>query len=189
MNQPLQLHVGIAELAGVHQVLGELAPQPQHHRGDRGRRLVGAQLAVVAVDDIEGQLPQLGLAEQPGVRFDGQQQAVVTQQRAGERVIGADHRGARRFAAARARGLAVPKPMPANRASRDRTRRSSWPGGLAGERQSQHLTGFGVAVGDEPHHPRGHRLGFAGTGPRDDDQRARRRGDDRGLLRGGREKP
>ena len=61
-------------------------------------------------------------------------------------------------------------------------------GGLAGERQSQHLAGFGVAVGDEPHHPRGHRLGFAGAGPRDDDQRSRRRGDDGGLLGGGREK-
>ena len=97
MNQPLQLHVGIAELAGVHQVLGELAPQPQHHRRDRGRRLAGLQLAAIAVDDIEGQLPQLGLAEQPGVGFDGQQQAVVTQQRAGEGVVGADHRGVRRF--------------------------------------------------------------------------------------------
>ena len=70
MDQPLQLHVGIAQLAGVHQVFGELAPQPQHHRGDRGRGLVGAQLAAIAVDHIEGQLPQLGLAEQPGVGLD-----------------------------------------------------------------------------------------------------------------------
>ena len=73
VDQPLQLQVGIAELAGVDQVLGQLAPQSQHHRGDRGRRLVGAQLPAVPVDHVEGQLPQLGLAEQPGVGFDRQQ--------------------------------------------------------------------------------------------------------------------
>ncbi len=80
VHQPFQLQVGIAELAGVDQVLGELAPQPQHHRGDRGRRLVGTQLPGIPVDHVEGQLPQLGLAEQPGVGLDGQQQPVVTQQ-------------------------------------------------------------------------------------------------------------
>ena len=131
VDQPFQLQVGIAQLAGVHQVLGELTPQPQHHRRDRGRRLVGVQLAAIAVDDIEGQLPQLGLAEQPGVGFDGQQQAVVTQQRAGEGVVGADHRGCP--AASTSAGPAepgAPRPTPASRASRDRTRRSSWPAAL-----------------------------------------------------------
>ena len=56
-------------------------------------------------------------------------------------------------------------------------------GRLAGERQTQHLTRFGVAVGDQPHHPGGHRLGFPGARARDDHQRPRRRGDDRRLLR------
>lgn len=60
--------------------------------------------------------------------------------------------------------------------------------GLAGERQSQHLAGFRVAVGNQPHHPGSHRFGFSGAGSRDDDQRAGRCGDYRGLLSGGREK-
>ena len=42
---------------------------------------------------------------------------------------------------------------------------------------------------DEPDHPCRHRLRFAGAGPRDDHQRARRRGNDRRLLGGGRENP
>ncbi|WP_254659441.1 UvrD-helicase domain-containing protein, partial [Mycobacterium malmoense] len=57
VDQPLQLHVGIAELAGVDQVFGQLAPQPQHHGRDRGRRLVGAQLPPIPADHVEGQLP------------------------------------------------------------------------------------------------------------------------------------
>ncbi len=69
VNQPFQLHMGIAELTGVHEVLGELTPQPQHHRGDRRRGLVGAQLPAVPGDDVEGQLPEFGLTEQPGVRL------------------------------------------------------------------------------------------------------------------------
>ncbi|GAB4943778.1 hypothetical protein MAHJHV47_45120 [Mycobacterium avium subsp. hominissuis] len=59
---------------------------------------------------------------------------------------------------------------------RVRSRLARLAGGLAGERQPQHLAGVGVAVGDQPHPPRGHGLGLAGTGPRDDDQRPRRRG-------------
>ena len=189
VNQPLQLQMGVAQLVGVHQVLGELTPQPQHHRRDRGRRLAGAQFAVIAVDDIEGQLPQLGLAEQPGVGFDGQQQAVVTQQRAGEGMVGADHGAVGRFDECRAGGAGCAQAgagqprQPGTHPAQQLTRR------LAGERQSQHLTGFGVAVGDQPDHSCGHRFGFARTGARNDDQRARRRSDDRGLLLGGRDKP
>ena len=70
VDQPFELDMGIAELAGVDQVLGELTRQPQHHRGDRGRVLLGAQFAGVCVDDVEGQLPELSLAEQPGVGLD-----------------------------------------------------------------------------------------------------------------------
>ncbi len=190
VHQPFQLEVGVAELAGVHQVLGELTPQPQHHRGDRRRGLVGAQLAAVSGDHIERQLPQLGLAEQPGVRFHGEQRAVLTQQRAGEGMIGADHRGARGVAAGKAVG--VPPACGGADAGQSGQPGPNAPqqlaGGLAGERQTQHLAGFGVAVGDQPHHPRGHRLRFAGSGSRDDHQRARRRANDRGLLLGGREK-
>ena len=71
VHQPFELEVGIAQLIGVNQVLCELTRQPQHHRGDRGRSLVGVQLPGISVDDVERQLPQFGLAEQPGVRLDG----------------------------------------------------------------------------------------------------------------------
>ena len=185
VDQPLQFHMGIAELPGVDQVLGELSRQSQHHRGDRGRGLVGVQLRAVPVDHVEGHLPQLGLAEQPAVGLHGQQQAVVTQHRAGKGVVGADRRGALRVGvpiAGRVEADAGQPGQPGPDAAQQLA------GGLAGEGQSQYLAGFGVAVGDEPYHPRGHRLGFARARPRDDDQWARRRANDRGLLVGWREK-
>ncbi len=71
VHQLFEPDMGVAELACVDEVFGELIRQPQHGRGDRGRVFIGVQLARIAVDDVEGQLPQLGLAEQPGVRLDG----------------------------------------------------------------------------------------------------------------------
>ena len=128
-----------------------------------------------------------GAVSQPGVGLDGQQQSVVAQQRTREGVVGADHRSARRFGVRPAGGQvqtdagqpAQPGPNPAQQLT----------GGLAGERQPQHLARLRVAVGDEPHHSRGHRLGLACAGAGDDDQRPRRRGDDGRLLGGRREKP
>ena len=75
----------------------------------------------------KSQLPQLGFAEQPGVGLDRQQQAVFAQQRAGERVVGAD--GDRSSATPRSPPPGT-RPAPARRASRVRTRRSSWPAAL-----------------------------------------------------------
>ena len=69
--------------------------------------------------------------------------------------------------------------------SRRRTRSASWPGGLARERQAQHLLGADQPVGDEPHHPRGHRLGLARAGAGGDERGLRGRADDRRLLLGG----
>ena len=134
-------------------------------------------------DDAKCQLPQLCFAEQPGVGLDRQQQAVLAQQRAGERVVGADRRrlvGRVQSAGddAGARQPGQPGADPAQQL----------PGGLAGERQAEHLTGRGVAVGHQPHHPGGHRLGLARARARDHHQRPRRCGDDRRLLVGRSEK-
>ena len=90
VHQPLQLDMGVGQLFGVDEVLGQLTGQPKHHRGDGGGRLVGVERPGVLGDDAKRQLPQLRFAEQPGVGFDRKQQAVLTQQRSGERVIGAD---------------------------------------------------------------------------------------------------
>ena len=79
------------------------------------------------------------------------------------------------------------RPAPASRASRVRTRRSSCPAALRVNVRPEHLTRPGVAVGDQPHHPGGHRLGLARAGPGDHHERSGRCGDDRGLLVGGRE--
>ena len=82
VHQPFQLDVGVGQLVGVDEVLGQLTGQPQHHRGDGGGRLVGVQCAGMLGDDAKCQLPQLCFAEQPGVGLDRQQQAVLAQQRA-----------------------------------------------------------------------------------------------------------
>ena len=46
----------------------------------------------------------------------------------------------------------------------------------------EHRVGTDEPVGDQPHHPRGHRLGLARPGAGDDDGRRERRLDDRRLL-------
>ena len=71
VHQPFELDVRVAQLTGVDQMLGELTRQPQDHRGHRGRGFVGVQLTAISVDDVECQLPQLGLTEQPGIGFNG----------------------------------------------------------------------------------------------------------------------
>ena len=108
VHQPLELDVGVAQLVGVDEVLGQLAGQPQHHRGDRGRRLLGVAAPGMLAHHAKGQLPQLGFADQPGRRLDRQQQAVLAQQRAREGVVGADRSGARR----RRPGRRGPDPRP-----------------------------------------------------------------------------
>ena len=90
VHQPLELDVGVGQLLGVDEVLGQLTREPQHHRGDGGRSLFGVELLRVLAHDAKRQLPQLGFAEQSSVGFDGQQQAVLAQQVPGERVVGAD---------------------------------------------------------------------------------------------------
>ena len=57
-------------------------------------------------------------------------------------------------------------------------------GRLAGEGEAEDLLRADVPVGDQPDHPGGHRLGLAGAGAGDHQQRLDRRGDDGGLLAG-----
>ena len=144
-----------------------------------GGGLVGVEITRIVADNPKSQLPQLRFAEQPGVGLDGQQQPVVAQKSACERVVGADRRrlGVDGVDAQTRTGEAgQPRADPAQQLG----------GRLAGERQAQHLAGVGESVGDQPHHPRGHGLGLACARTRDHDERARRRGDHRGLLVGGR---
>ena len=70
VHEPFQLDVGVAQLLGVDEVLGQLAGQPQHHRRHGGRRLVGVEVAGMLAHDAKRQLPQLGFAQQPGIGLD-----------------------------------------------------------------------------------------------------------------------
>ena len=183
VHEPLQLDVGVGQLLRVDEMLGHRPGEPQHHRGDGGRCLVGVQGAGVLGDDAKGQLPHLCFAEKTGAGLDRQQQAVLAQQCARERVIRAHRRrvvGAVKPARHDA-GACQPRQAGANPAQ-------ELSGGLACEREAEHFTGRGIAVGHQPHHPGGHRLGLAGTRARDDNQRARRCCDHRSLLFGGGEK-
>ena len=74
----------------------------------------------------KGQLPQLRLAEQPGVGLDRQQQTILAQQGARERVIGADRDGV----VVHVGRTGTTSPAPASRARRARTRRSNCPAAL-----------------------------------------------------------
>ena len=186
VHQPFQLDVGVAQLCGVHEVFGQLAREPQHHRGHRRRGLIGVEVLWVLAYDAKRQLPQLGFAEQSGVGLDRQQQAVLAQQVPGERVVGADGgRVVGHVCNIRATGNQAgagqprqPRADPAQQLAR----------GLAGERQPEHLAGAGVAVGDQPYHPGRHGFRLARARARDDHERSGRRGDHRRLLLGGCEK-
>ncbi len=114
---------------------------------------------------------------------------MLPEQRAREGVVGADHRLAGRFHSGGPAGAAQVQADAGQPGQPGSDAPQQLPGRLARERQSEHLARFGVAVGDQPHHSRGHRFGFAGAGSRDDDQRARRRGDDGFLLGRGRKNP
>ena len=129
VHQPLEFDVGVAQLLGVDEMLGQLTGQPQHHRGHCGRASFGVSARMLA-HDAKRQLPQFGFAHQPGVGLDRQQQTVLAQQIARERVVGADGRGVVGPVDARGPTRSGTRPAPASRASRVRTRRSSCPAAL-----------------------------------------------------------
>ena len=136
VHQPFEFDVGVAHLRGVHQVFGELPREPQHHCGHRSRCLLGFEVLRIFAHDAKRQLPQFGFAEQPGIRLDRQQQAMLAQQVACERVIGADGGGvAGHVAAARNEAGAGQPRQPAADPTQQLAR------GLAGERQPEHLAG------------------------------------------------
>ena len=54
VHEPFEFDVGVPQLAGVDQMLGELIGERAHHRGDRGRVLVDGQRVWVVADDVEG---------------------------------------------------------------------------------------------------------------------------------------
>ncbi len=170
-------------MCGVHEVFGQLPREPQHHGGHRGRGLVGFEALGIFAYDAKRQLPQLGFAEQPAVGLDRQQQAVLAQQVPCERVVGA-HGGrvVGDVAAAGNEACAGQPCQPGANPSQQLTR------GLAGERQTEHLTRPGVAVGDQPYHPCCHRFRLARSRARDHDERTGWRGDHRLLFLGRREK-
>ena len=88
----------------------------------------------MGADHVESQLPQFCHAEQPGVRLDRQQQAVLAQQGAGEGVIGRDRDRPRRVVGdpRRQAGAGQPGQSGADAAQQ-------LPRGFAGEREAQHL--------------------------------------------------
>jgi hypothetical protein len=63
VHEPLELDVGMAQFIGGDKMLGQFVGQPQHHLGDGAGVLVDGQRPGVGLDDLEGELPPLGLAE------------------------------------------------------------------------------------------------------------------------------
>ncbi len=135
-------------------------------------------------DDAKSQLPQLCFAEQSGVGLDGKQQAVFTQERARERVVGA-HR-CRIVSRVQATGNDACARQPRKPGANPSQQLA---GGLTGERQAEHLTWRRVTVGYQPHDPGRHRLRLTRARARDHHQRTGWCGDDRRLFVGRREKP
>ena len=148
--------------------------------GTRSTSRSSAQLR----DHPVGELPGTGAAEQPGAGLGGQAQRVLADQAPGVGVVGRDRRLAGQHRRApRARGVeVVEQPGPGEAAQPGAHPDPELLGGLAGERQPEDLLGQHLPRGDQPDHARGHRLGLARAGPGDDERRAGRRGDHRGLL-------
>ena len=68
-HQTFEFVVGVAQLRGVDEVLGELVGQRQHQGRHRGGGVRGGERAGVVGDDVVGELPAFGVGEQPGVGF------------------------------------------------------------------------------------------------------------------------
>ena len=146
------------------------------------------QLAVVVDEQLAGDHPFFGVADDPPAGFHGGEQSVFSHDVAGVGVVGGD-RGrdiAQRFVARVLGWQVVAETAAGQRFQPAADALAELVGGFAGEGQTQDVFGQDVAVGNEPDHARGHRLGLAGPGTGDDDVAALRwRADDRGLLRGG----
>ena len=184
------------DVARVAQMLGQVAGQLEHGRGDRLRRpddLV--HRPVVGRHDLGRELPGQGGGDQPHGRFEALAQGVVADQPARVGVIGADHRipaervlgpgGALLIRArlVRAGKLGVQGTRAAQPLQAGPHPVGELGCGLPGEGQAEHPVRADHPVGDQPDHPGRHRLALARARARDDRQRAGRRGDHRRLLR------
>ena len=175
-----------AQRGRLDQVLAQLAGQGEQPAGDRGRDHVDLELVGPAGHHPVRELPGGGLSEQPGRRLGRQQQRVLADQPAGVGVVGRDGRLAGREVRAAQPGRVelVQQPGAGQPAQPGAHPGAELLGGLAGERQAQHLLGQHLPGGDQPDHPGGHGLGLAGPGPGHHQRRPGRRGDHRGLLVG-----
>ena len=160
------------------QVVGQHTGQLQEAFGDQIGSELDVQVAVPAAHDRTRQLPAAGGGQHARGRLDPDQRPEGAQQLTAEGVIG-EHGG---FAVDRGRSPVVawqraestqPLPDPLGQL----------PGGLAGEGQSEHLLGCDQPVRHQIHDPGSHRLGLAGPGAGDHQQRRQRRLDHRDLLR------
>ena len=181
------------DVARVAQVLGQVAGQLEHGRGDRLRRpgdLV--HRALVGGHDLRRELPGQRGRDQPHGRLEALAQGVVADQPARVGVVGADHRvPAERVLGVRGALLIRAGPVCAGqlgiRAAQPFQSGAHPVGelgrGLPGEGQAEHPVRADHPVGDQPDQAGRHRLALARAGAGDDRQRAERRGNHRRLLR------
>ena len=172
-GQPLGVR---AYRARFDEVLPQLACQRQQPGRDGGGQHVDVQLVGPRADHPVRELPRRRLAQQPRRGLGGQPQGVLADQPSGVGVVGRDGRLAReQRGPPLAAGVELVEQPGARQPAQPRPdARPELLGGLAGERQAEDLLWQHRAGGDEPDDARGHRLGLARSGPRDDERRTAR---------------
>jgi hypothetical protein len=175
------------DVAGLAQVLGQVAGQLEHGRGHRLRGpddLVHGP--VVGGHDRRRQLPGQRGRDQPHGRLEPLAQGVVADQAPGVGVVGADHRvaGERILVLGGARVLGVGEARAAEPFQPGAHPVGELGGRLAGEGEPEHPVRAHHPVGHQPDQPRRHRLALARARAGHHRERSQRRGDHRGLLRG-----
>ena len=169
---------------GVDQVLAELGVEGQQP-GDRVRRGVGEVVdgADVTLDGAPGELVAEGVGDEPRVGLVPDPQAVLGEQVGGIGVVGGDGRLVGLLGLVVDGGASKPpgvEEVCSGQVVAD-------PGGqlrgrLGGEGETEDLVGRDATGGDQPHDPRGHHRGLAGSRTGDDDRRLERRRDRLELL-------
>ncbi len=190
------------DLAGLPQVLGQVAGQLEHGRGHRLRGpddLVHGP--VVGGHDLRRQLPGQRGRDQPHGRLEPLAQGVVADQPPGVGVIGPDHRvpAERVLGIGRAclrgvpglwvPGLWVPGLWVREARAAQPLQAGAHPvgelgGRLPGEGEPEHPVRADHPVGDQPDQPGRHRLALARARAGHHRERPERRGDHRRLLCG-----
>ena len=176
------------DVAGLAQVLGQVAGQLEHGRGHRLRGpddLVHGP--VVGGHDRRRQLPGQGGRDQPHGRLEPLAQGVVTDQAPGVGVIGADHRiaGERVLRVVGAGRPGFGQACPAQPFQPGAHPVGELGGRLPGEGEPEYPVRAHHPVGHQPDQPGRHRLALARPRAGHHRERPERRRDHRGLLRGG----